>query len=154
MLEHLGKLFHTRQNWYTGGTFFPDGVPRSAQLIFRGHRQCIFQGIPAVNFPSSCKTTAFFYGSYKKLLQTYLTSGQDTAGFLAQGKERSWRVGNSEEIFLGCRISRDWHKGPSLALLKHPAVFNEAPIFFPSRVAFTNSRCGTPSLYVFFFFLD
>lgn len=61
MLEHLGKLSHTRRTRYTGGTFFPDSVPTSAQLIFGGHRQCIFQGIPAVNFTSSCKTTAFFF---------------------------------------------------------------------------------------------
>lgn len=65
MLEHLGRLSHTRRTWYTGGTFFPDGVPTSTQLISGGHRQCIFQGIPAVNFTSSCKTTAFFTGAIK-----------------------------------------------------------------------------------------
>lgn len=46
-----------------------------------------------------------------------------TAGFLAQGKERLWRVGNSEEIF--CQLSRDWHTEAPLELAEHPAAFNK-----------------------------
>lgn len=65
------KLSHTRRTRYAGGTFFPDGVPTSAQLIFGGHRQCIFQGIPTVNFTGSCKTTAFFFFFFTGAIKSY-----------------------------------------------------------------------------------
>lgn len=59
---------------FTGILFPRWWFPHQHVSFFRRHRQCIFQGIPAVNFTGSCKTTAFLF-----FLSKYMWSIKVTA---------------------------------------------------------------------------
>lgn len=159
MLEHLGKLSHTRRTRYAGGTFFPDGVPTSAQLIFGGHRQCIFQGIPTVNFTGSCKTTAFFFlffftgaiKSYRKHISraggTLLVSlpKERRDHDVSETLKRSFQVVGS--LVTGTRGPR-LHSWSILRRLTRRLFFSPAALHLPIHAA------APPLCTLFFFFLD